>query len=81
MWSALLTCPPPPPPPQQTQAPSRPPPPRCACPAHPQDALRIINRLVALFSEQREFAFYGSSLFFAYDAALGANAQLRSAAA
>eukprot|EP00667_Euglena_gracilis_P001148 EG_transcript_1148 len=41
------------------------------------EALQFINKLYDFFRTQREFAFYGSSLLFAYDAALGEHAKLR----
>eukprot|EP00668_Euglena_longa_P006036 GGOE01007153.1.p1 GENE.GGOE01007153.1~~GGOE01007153.1.p1 ORF type:complete len:1008 (-),score=263.25 GGOE01007153.1:270-3293(-) len=40
-------------------------------------AQQFVNKLYDFFRTQREFAFYGSSLLFAYDAELGDNAELR----
>lgn len=40
-------------------------------------ALERVARLTEWFSAQREYAFYGSSLLFCYDAACGAEAELR----
>jgi len=42
-----------------------------------KEALGFVSRLHEYFQTQTEFAFYGSSLFFAYDAALGKDASLR----
>ena len=47
--------------------------PRCV----PQEALDFVRRLHEFFSTQHEFAFYGSSLFFAYDANCLPEAHLR----
>lgn len=43
----------------------------------PQAARRFIGDLLAVFQRQTEFAFYGSSLLLAYDAALASEATLR----
>lgn len=42
-----------------------------------QTALTFVNELHALFAEQREYVFYGSSLLLAYDASGGPSAPLR----